>query len=104
MPDEGDGLDITPTVEIVNSQLEDFLKSIDSSLGDAAPGASAAKPEDIVALVFSMQAQYPAAEYIFPDGSHVFASPWILAQGLSENGQEYINPFNAFVAKYGGMA
>ena len=104
MPDEGDGLDITPTAEIANSQLDDFLKSIDSSLGDSAPGASAAKPEDIVALVFSMQAQYQAQDYVFPDGSHVFASGWILSQAFSDNGDEYIKPFNAFVAKYGGMA
>lgn len=103
MPDENDGLDITATVAIANSELEDFVKAIDSSLGDQVPGASAAKPADIVALVFSMQAQYPAAEYIMPDGSHVFSSPWILACGLSANGEDYIGPFNRFVAKYGGV-
>lgn len=103
MPDENDGLDITATVAIANSELEDFVKAIDSSLGDQVPGASAAKPADIVALVFSMQAQYPAAPYLMPDGTTVVASPWILAQAFSENGSDYIGPFERMIAKYGGV-
>ena len=96
-----DAKSIKAVVDGAAETIDAYIEDVDAALGNSAVGM--AEPSDDVLLAFfaKQNALYPPAWYTLPDGREVFTSPWILAQGVTENGDDWTRRYNRITAKYG---
>jgi hypothetical protein len=77
-------------------QMEEGVRAM---LGLSPAGATEPTEEQLAAFFFQQQEMYPPEVFVYPDGTQLRASPWILALEYCENGKEWLNKFNRFIRK-----
>ncbi len=73
-----------------------LVEGIKQSVGTTPSGASMPSDSELAAFFFHQNKIYPPQDFVYPDGHHVFASPWILALEFAENGAEWLAKFSRF--------
>lgn len=93
MPDH-----VTKIVDMASDEIDSFLANVEQSLGDV-EGMVEPNPEELAAFFFKQSGLYPPVAFRYPDSKVVFASPWILALGECDNGDEWLRKFDRFVQR-----
>lgn len=91
-------IDVT---KLAIGMADSLIEGVKTSLGLTPSGASQPSDEELAAFVFHQQRLYPPQLFTYPDGTQIFASPWILALEFAENGKEWLQKFERFTAKAG---
>ena len=92
---------IADVVDLSSEEIDAFLENVEASFGEV-KGAVEPSPEVLAAFFFEQQALWPPVAFRYPDGRVVTASPWILALGECENGDEWLGKFDRFIQRNGG--
>ncbi len=92
---------IDAVIALAVEQLDAFLKTSDTANVEIS-GMVEPTAEEFAAYLFEMQKLWPPQTFGYPDGRTVTASPWILALGQCENGDEWLDKFNRFIERNGG--
>jgi hypothetical protein len=82
---------------------ESMVEGVKETLGITPAGASSPTDDELAAFFFHQQTVYPPQLFTYPDGTQVFASPWILALDFVEGGKEWLARFERVKAKNGGI-
>ena len=94
--------DLVEAVAGLAAELIDaFLASSEGALAEVS-GMVEPTPEQLAAFFFEMQRLWPPMPFRYPGGRVVTATPWILALGECENGDEWLKQFDSFIARNGG--
>lgn len=101
-----DGNYVKQVVDNGSDELDVFVSKLDDILGDDALGVKPPTDEQLAAFFFQKQVEYPPVPLVMPNGQTIVASPYIVALGMPEvvNGNEFVNRFNRFIEKNGGVA
>lgn len=94
--DEKYFIDVTERAKEMMVQTESGIRN---ALGLDPIGAADPSDEELAAFFFQQQQAFPPQLFVFPDGTQVTASPWILALEYCSNGKEWLDRFNKFMNK-----
>ena len=92
---------IDTVIDLAADQIDAFLEASDAAVEEVS-GMVEPTAEELAAFFFEMQKLWPPTAFNYPDGRVVTASPWILALGECENGDEWLAKFNRFIDRNGG--
>lgn len=76
---------------------EALAEAVETATEGAGIGMAQPSREELAAFFFKQQKLYPPEPWITPDGRTVVASPWVLALGVVDGGDEWIRRFLSFI-------
>lgn len=79
--------DIERIAEMAQDMLDEASKAIDRLLPATGPATHRPSKMELAEFVAQVQQQSPPQWFIRPDGTEVFASPYLLALAETENGK-----------------
>ena len=92
---------IETVTDLAAAAIDAFLEASEEAVEEVS-GMVEPTAEQLAAFFFEMQTLWPPMPFRYPDGRVVTASPWILALGECENGDEWLKRFDSFIARNGG--
>lgn len=90
---------VDEAVQLADSTVEGVRRLV----GDSGIGMGEPDDQELAAFFFQKLHEEPPEPFVLPDGRVVTISPWILALGFADGGDEWLKRFNRVMARQGGL-